>query len=264
MNITGPLIVLIANNATAATLTDGKVYPVVAPQTTVPPYVVMRIIEVQPTQHKDGVSPLDAVFVQVSTLAKDYHYAQRTDEAVRRSIDGYCGNVTVDGDPVPIDGTQYLTGQDLFEDEPQLFRRDATYKVRLRRDGTTVSGGTPGSSTDFSIIEVQAGQALSTGRAIIIDGGQAFYFQPSDAAHAGRIVGITRTSAASAGVSVSVQISGIVSDPAFTFTVDKGLYAIANGQITSTKPNTAAVQYVGVSTAANTMKIEFTDTLQLS
>lgn len=261
MNITGPLIVLIANNATAATLTGGKVYPVVAPQTTVPPYVVMRIMEVQPTQHKDGVSPLDAVFVQVSTMSKEYGYAQRTDEAVRRAIDGYRGNVTVDGDPVPIDGTQYLTGQDLFEPDGDLFRRDATYKVRLKRDGTTVSGGEPGTSTDFSVIEMQAGETISTGRVVIQDGELAYLFQPSNPAHAGRAIGVSKTSAIS-GVSLSVQISGRVYDPGITAIADQPCFVGANGQVLAAYPGSGLLQKCGVGIDDHTMQIDFAIQIQ--
>ena len=261
MNITGPLIVLIANNPTAATLTGGKVYPVVAPQTTVPPYVVMRITEVQPTHHKDGVSPLDAILVQVSTLAKEYHYTQRTDEAVRRAIDGYRGNVTLDGALVAIDGTQYLTGEDLFEPDGDLFRRDARYRVRLKRDGTTVSGGTPGGSTDFSLIEVQAGETISTGRVVIQDNELAYLFQPSNPAHAGRAIGVSKTSATT-GVSLSVQISGRVYDPGITAIADSPCFVGANGQILPAYPGTGLLQKCGVGIDDHTMQIDFSQQIQ--
>jgi len=257
MNITGPLIALIANNVTAAALTSGRVYPVVAPQGAEVPHVVMRIIEVQPSVNKQTTSSVDGIVVRLSTLAKDYHFVQRTDEAIRRAIDGYRGNVTLSGTLIAIDGVNYLTGEDLFEDAPELFRRDAIYKVRLIRTGDPISsGGGAGAATDFTLIEVPAGENLSTGRVIIVDAGLAYYFQPGTPAHAGRAVGVTKTSAL-AGVSVTVQISGRVTDAGIVAIADQPCFVGANGQILTTYPASGNVQKCGVGTAANTMQIDF-------
>lgn len=264
MNITGPLRTLILDNPAAAALLGEKVYPVLAPQEVSPPFALISVIANEGSPIKGAVSPVDFVTFGVATYAKTYNIAQQSDAAVRAGLDGYRGAVTVGSDTFAFDCVQYLDTTDRFEADGDLYNRVSQYRVRWLRDATTVSPGPTLPAPLPDTISVVSGQALSTGRVVIIDDDTAIYFQPSVAAHAGRAIGITKTSASAAGQLVTVQISGIIADPAFTFTPDSGLYAIANGQITSNKPSTAAVQYVGVSTAANTMKIEFTDTLQLT
>ena len=106
-----------------------------------------------------------------------------------------------------------------------------------------------------------AGENVSTGRVVIIDAGAAIYFQPSDLAHSGRAYGITKTSATT-GNDVSIQLIGEVSDPAFSFAADVGLYVAANGQITATKPSSGLIQFVGSSTDINKFRVEFWPTIE--
>lgn len=106
-----------------------------------------------------------------------------------------------------------------------------------------------------------AGENLSTGRIVVIDAGQAFYFQPTNPAHAGRVYGITKSSA-SLGGSVTVQFTGDTSDPAFSFTADSGLYAIADGVITATKPSSGTIQYIGTAISATRIRLEIWPTIQ--
>ena len=262
MNITGPVRSLILDNSAAVALLGTKVYPVALPQETVPPYACIGILNNATSPCKGAVSPVDFVTFAVSTYAQRYDYAQQADDAIRAGVDGYRGVVTVGGDLFAFDAIEYLDTTDGFQPESALYIRSSQYRVRWLRTATSVSPGPSLPNASPDTINVSSGEALSSGRVVILDGEEAFYFQPTNSAHAGRAVGVTRTSAAGAGVIVTVQISGIVSDLAFTFAADSGLYAIANGAITSTKPSSGTIQYVGVATAANTMKIEFTDTLQ--
>ena len=99
-----------------------------------------------------------------------------------------------------------------------------------------------------------AGQIMSAGRVVVIDGGEAFYFQPSDATHAGRAFGIT-LNAALTGQNVDIQTSGVVTDAAFLFSADATLYCDADGQVVDAMPASGTVQQVGASVASNSMLI---------
>lgn len=102
-----------------------------------------------------------------------------------------------------------------------------------------------------------AGQNLSSGRAVVIDGGEAFYFQPSDATHEGRAYGITITSATT-GNDVDIQISGERADAAFSFAADTPVWVDADGEIVNTQPATGVlIQRAGVASAAKKMIIGF-------
>ena len=129
----------------------------------------------------------------------------------------------------------------------------------LTWDGAAWGPEPPGAAGNLEVWE--AGENLSAGKIVIIDGGEAVYFQPANATHAGRAYGVTKTSA-TAGNDVTIQIAGQVSDPAFAFVAESGLYAAANGSITETKPLTPLIQYVGFAVDAGTMKIQFWPTIQ--
>lgn len=112
--------------------------------------------------------------------------------------------------------------------------------------------GPPGGS----VVVVEAGENLSTGRVVIMDGGVAMYFQPSDISHAGRAYGVTASSA-TAGNDVDVQTLGEVIDAAFTFAVDKLLFVDDDGEIVDTVPAAIVHQKAGVSIGVDRMKIDF-------
>ena len=118
---------------------------------------------------------------------------------------------------------------------------------------------TPGAaSTAFTLV---AGENVSSGRAVISEGGEAFYFQPSNTAHAGRMVGITTTSATTGG-NVQVQPVGIVSDASLSFAENKTLWVGADGEITDTiNAGWSIIQRAGSSLESDKMSIDFSLTV---
>lgn len=100
-----------------------------------------------------------------------------------------------------------------------------------------------------------AGQNLSSGRLVIISGGQAYYFQPGNTAHAGRAYGITTTSA-TAGGTVTIVTNGEVEDAAFGFAADKTLWVTTDGEIVDTYPALAVAQKAGISIGADRMVLD--------
>lgn len=107
-----------------------------------------------------------------------------------------------------------------------------------------------------------AGENLSAGRVVIIDGGEAWYFQPATAAHGGRAWGITTTSA-TAGNSVTVQREGTVTDAAFSAFSDESVYVGTDGELQTTWPGAGLlVQKAGVAGGSNKVKIDFSIQIQ--
>ena len=117
--------------------------------------------------------------------------------------------------------------------------------------------GLPGGSS----VEVTAGETISSGRAVIMDGGKAYLFQPGTPAHVGRAYGISASSGVLNG-SVTVQIVGEITDASFfTFTADTALWVWANGEIKNTLPTgVATIQKAGIATGNRKMKIDLTFT----
>lgn len=124
--------------------------------------------------------------------------------------------------------------------------------VQMLGSGPPGPAGPAGGST----VTYPAGETLSTGRVVIIDGGEAFYFQPADATHAGRAFGVT-TSSAIAGNNVTIQIAGEITDGGISATADAVAWVGANGQITSAAPASGLLQQAGVGITATKIKIQF-------
>jgi hypothetical protein len=112
--------------------------------------------------------------------------------------------------------------------------------------------GPPGGAS----VSYPAGETLPAGRVVIIEGGEAFLFQPNDITHQGRAYGIT-TASANTGNAANIQIIGEVQNAAFTFGPEKILFVYNNGIIVDTDPELAIMQLAGVSTTTNKMRIDF-------
>lgn len=123
---------------------------------------------------------------------------------------------------------------------------------------TMLGSGPPGPAgpAGGSTVTYQAGENLSSGRVVVIDGGQAIYFQPSDPTHAGRAFGVT-TSSALSGNNVTIQIAGEITDGGISATADAAAWVTTNGQISGTAPASGLLQQAGMGITATKIKIQF-------
>lgn len=134
----------------------------------------------------------------------------------------------------------------------QIIEEAITFQFNEGIAGPQGPAGPAGGST----VVYPAGEILSAGRVVIIDGGQAFYFQPSNPAHSGRAFGITTTSA-TAGNNVSIQAIGEATDASFAAFADVPLYVIDDGELSTTWPASGLLQKAGFGTGTNKVKIDF-------
>lgn len=112
-----------------------------------------------------------------------------------------------------------------------------------------------------SEVTATAGETLSAGRVVVVDGGEAFYFQPATAAHMGKAYGITTTSA-NAGNQVSIQIGGVVTDSAFSSLTEGQVWVGTNGVIQTSLPGTGILQKAGIYLGSDKLKIDFSIQVQ--
>lgn len=117
----------------------------------------------------------------------------------------------------------------------------------------------PGAGANLEVYP--AGENLSSGRVVIIDAGEAFYFQPGTTAHGGRAYGITKTSATT-GNNVIIQRDGTVTDAAFSGFSDEALYVGTDGEIQTTWPVTGLLQKAGIAAGSNKVRIDFSIQIQ--
>jgi len=120
--------------------------------------------------------------------------------------------------------------------------------------------GAPGSSgsSDFSVI---AGQAVSAGRLVTVTAAGAFYFDGTDLAEYGKLVGITKNAAA-LGDTVNVAVSGEVTLVGAGYTPGARFWAGVNGTLLTTPPVTGMIIPVGYAIDADNINIQITSYLE--
>lgn len=99
----------------------------------------------------------------------------------------------------------------------------------------------------------KAGANLSGHRAIRVSGGLAHVADGTNAAHAGRCIGIS-TGAAVQGDDVTVQTAGAITEPGWTWT-DGPVFVGADGILMQSLAGLAFVQQIGVATSATSIDI---------
>ena len=125
MNVSGPIISLIAANSTANTLLGGRVYPDVLKQSTTYPAAAINIKDNDPSNTKTGPSDMDRVLVQIDVYATTATAASEAEEAIRAALDYQTtGNIA---------GIFYKRTISGFSEKPELIRRISEYSLIIRR-----------------------------------------------------------------------------------------------------------------------------------
>ena len=107
----------------------------------------------------------------------------------------------------------------------------------------------------ITLLSYPAGQALSSGRAVVKENdGKIYYFNPSNTDHVGRLIGIT-TIAAVSNQAVTIQSMEIIEDSGFSFNPNERVYAGLNGVLSNNQVSSGLVQYVGISLTATRLQI---------
>ena len=134
--------------------------------------------------------------------------------------------------------------------------RNVTVIANQGVTGPPGADGVDGVDAPGATVEYQAGENLSAGRVVVIEAGEAIYFQVSNALHAGRAYGITTTSAL-IGETVNLQLIGEASDPGFSFVPGSMLWVGSDGEIFDSFQIGPAVQKAGIAAEATKFKIDF-------
>lgn len=125
MNVSGPIIDLIAADATANALLGGRVYPQVLKQSTTYPAAAINVKGTDPTNTKTGPSDMDRVLVQIDVYAFTPTAAAQTAEAIRGAID-----YQETGDIAGIFFQREIGG---LSEKPELIRMLTEYSIIYRR-----------------------------------------------------------------------------------------------------------------------------------
>lgn len=169
-----------------------------------------------------------------------------SEETVLDILDGGCVTIDIVSEEILLETAPECATVDIVEVESFVLEFDGVLQGPQGESGP--AGG--------SIVVYPAGENLSAGRVVIIDGGEAFYFQPSDFSHSGRAFGITATSA-TAGNNVNIYAIGEATDAAFSSFADVPLYVGNDGELQMNWPTSGLLQKAGFGTGTNKVKIDF-------
>lgn len=111
-----------------------------------------------------------------------------------------------------------------------------------------IQGPAGGTSSGFM---GTAGEAIGGHRVVAVDPSGLYIYSTGIYG-----VGLTQGAAAS-GASVSIQTSGEMEEPSWTWTPGLPVYQAGIGQITQTVPETGFIREIGIATAPNKMSISF-------
>ena len=107
------------------TAASGGIFPGIARQGAVPPYIVYRIDETEPNDTKDGVSDFDFFFIIIEAYAKTYSAVDDLSIKVRTALDRYSG--TANG--VTVTSVQFEDKVDVFTGDARFHSQEEDFKV---------------------------------------------------------------------------------------------------------------------------------------
>lgn len=121
---------ILAANAAVTALVSTRIYPDIATQDAVFPFLVYMIESTGPSDTKDGASKLDVVDFSLTAYAKTYTQAQDIAAAARTALDRYKG--TVNG--VNVQSVHFKDQQSSqMEVDEKVFIVNQVYGLRQRR-----------------------------------------------------------------------------------------------------------------------------------
>lgn len=121
---------ILSGDATLTGLVGTDIYPVSAPQGVNYPFVVYSFSSADPTDQKDGSSPIDDVSLNVDCYDKTYRGAQSIVNAVRDALDDYSG--TAASITIRRIWFQNQSGGDFLEDHG-FFAVTQSFSVKVQR-----------------------------------------------------------------------------------------------------------------------------------
>lgn len=106
------------------------------------------------------------------------------------------------------------------------------------------------------------GENISSSNVIMLVGGLAYKYQPSDQANYGKAIGIARQ-AGLTGATIPVVLSGEVNVPGWGLTQDENYYAQDNGASSTSAPSSGLLNLIGIAKDSNTLIIDIDEPIIL-
>jgi len=118
---------ILSNDTNISGIVSDKIYPFLAIEDVVYPYIVYTIEGVDPTQQDDGVSPLDVNSANVEIYSEDLSEIETLSKYVRNALDRYRG--TVEG--IDVQSVSFQSEDGGYADEDRVYLKIQSYSLRM-------------------------------------------------------------------------------------------------------------------------------------
>lgn len=120
---------LLSGDADVSAEVGTRIYPALAAQQPTMPFITYEVIQVSPSDTKDGGSTVDEVRTEVITYAATYGAAAALSEKVRTALDRQNATNEISS----IQSIQFTDAQNELLDSPRRFLVVQDYKIRQIR-----------------------------------------------------------------------------------------------------------------------------------
>lgn len=115
----------------------------------------------------------------------------------------------------------------------------------------------------LDMMNVVAGENISSSNVVMLINGEAFKYQPGDETNYGRAVGIAKNATITGGT-VTIQMMGKVNIPGWGLIPDALYYAASNGGVSVTPPSSGLLSFVGVAKDVDTLIVDIDEPIILN
>jgi len=154
---------ILSANSGVTDIVGTRIFPEIAEQEAVTPFVIYQLQSVAPEDTHDGPSKLDEVRFEFLCYADSYNEAADLGVAVRGALDRVSG--TYNG--VNVESVQFNDVDVEIEYDPRRYSQVLKFTFRIKRDDVTIALGTPvtgaelGDLSDVDVSGVTNGQLIA-------------------------------------------------------------------------------------------------------
>ena len=156
---------LLKDSVSVGAICGDRIYPELAQQDAVTPFIVYTVTDTTPSGTKNATSKLDTARVELYCIADDYETGMSLGIEVRSALDRQSG--TING--VEVQSIDFDTSDIQFEPDQRFYILEQTYDVRIQRTGTAVSVAQfPGNT--FTVEEVDGDPSGAVNKLVVSNG----------------------------------------------------------------------------------------------
>jgi len=156
---------LLKDSVAVGAICGDRIYPELAQQDAVTPFIVYTVTDTTPSGTKNATSKLDTARVELYCIADDYETGMSLGIEVRSALDRQSG--TING--VEVQSIDFDTSDIQFEPDQRFYILEQTYDVRIQRTGTAVSVAQfPGNT--FTVEEADGDPSGAVNKLVVSNG----------------------------------------------------------------------------------------------